>query len=73
MRNVIEPTMANCKICGRPVVTTPVMHDECLEHVVTEVAEQFCDNYCRWPLTSADLLDEHCRCCPMDRIMKLVK
>lgn len=69
----MEQQMANCKICGRPVVATPVMHSESLEHVVEGVAEQFCDDYCRWPLTSADLLDEHCRRCPMDQLMKLVK
>lgn len=65
--------MANYKICGRPVVAGPVMHSECLEQLVTEVAEQFCDNYCRLPLTNADLLDEHCKCCPIDQLMKMVK
>ena len=30
--------MANCKICGRPVVAGPVMHSECLEQLVTEAA-----------------------------------
>lgn len=65
--------MANCKICGRPVVAGPVMHSECLEQILTETAEQFCDDYCCWPLTNADLLDEHCKSCPIDRLMKMVK
>lgn len=65
--------MANCKICDRPVVAGPVMHSECLEQLVTEAAEQFCDNYCRWPLTNAAMLEEHCKSCPMDQFMKLVR
>lgn len=65
--------MANCKICGRQVVTGPVMHQECLERLMVETAEQFCDNYCRWPLTNADLLEAHCESCPMEQLMKLVK
>lgn len=65
--------MAYCKICGHPVVAGPVMHSECLEQLVTEAAEQFCDNYCHWPLTNADLLDEHCKNCPMDQLMKLAR
>ena len=65
--------MANCKICDRPVVAGPVMHSECLEQLVTEAAEQVCDNYCRWPLTNAEQLEAHCDSCPMDRLMQLVK
>lgn len=65
--------MAICKICGDPVEAGPSMHGDCLEQLVTEVTEQFCDHYCRWPLTNAELLDEHCRSCPMDRILDLVK
>ncbi len=65
--------MANCKICGRSVLAGPVMHSECLEQLVTEVAEQFCDNYCRWPLTNAEQLGAHCDRCPMDQLMKLTR
>lgn len=65
--------MANCKICGRPVLAGPVMHSECLEQLATEAAEQFCDNYCRWPLTNAEHLEAHCDSCPMERLMKLAK
>lgn len=65
--------MANCKICGCPVLSGPVMHGDCLEQLAERVAEEFCDHYCRWPLTNAELLDKHCRSCPMDRILNLIK
>ena len=68
--------MANCKICGHPVMAGPVMHGECLEQLVTEAAEQFCDNYCVWPDmdTSQERLErEHCASCPMERLMQLAK
>lgn len=65
--------METCKICGVLVQEGSAMHGNCLEQLVTEVSEQFCDYYCRWPLTNAELLDEHCRSCPMDRLLNLVK
>lgn len=68
--------MANCKICGRPVVAGPVMHSECLEQLVTEAAERFCDGYCCGPMeciTAEELREEYCKNCPMDRLMKLAK
>lgn len=66
--------MANCKICGRPVVAGPVMHSECLEQLVTEAAEKFCDGYCVWPdmyVSLEKLHREHCENCPMERLMEL--
>ena len=65
--------MANCKICGNPVLAGPVMHGECLDQLMTKTAEKFCDDYCRWPLTDAELLETHCNSCPMDELMKLAK
>ena len=65
--------MANCKICGNPVLAGPAMHGECLEQLVTEAAEQFCDIYCRLPLTNAEQLEAHCDSCPMERLMQLAK
>ena len=50
--------MPNCKICGRPVPAGTVMHGDCLERLITEVAEQ---------------LETHCNSCPMDQLMKLAK
>ena len=49
------------------------MHGECLKQLVTETAEQFCDNYCRWPLTNAEQLEAHCNSCPMERLMQSAK
>lgn len=65
--------MALCKICGVPVEAGPAMHGGCLEELVEQVAEQFCDDYCRWTLTNVELLEEHCLNCPMDRLQRLVK
>ena len=68
--------MANCKICGRPVTAGPVMHSECLGQLVTEAAEQLCDDYCIWPDlcgSQEQLHREHCDSCPMDRLMQLAK
>ena len=41
--------MPNCKICGKPVVAANVIHSACWEHEANKVAEEFCDNYCRFP------------------------
>lgn len=49
------------------------MHGECLEQLVEKTEEEFCDNYCRWPLTDAARLEEACKSCPMDRLMGLTK
>lgn len=49
------------------------MHGECLEQLVEKTAEEFCDGYCRWPLTDAGKLEDACKSCPMDRLMKLIK
>ena len=68
--------MANCKICGRPVTAGPVMHGNCLEQLITEAAEQLCDDYCIGPDlcgSQEQLHREHCDSCPMDRLMQLAK
>lgn len=65
--------MAKCKICGGPVEAGPAMHSDCLERLVTEVTEQFCDNYCLWPLTDSVRLEEACKSCPMDRLTGMIK
>lgn len=49
------------------------MHGHCLEELVESVAEEFCDEYCRWPLTNAVQLEGACESCPMERLLKLVK
>ena len=68
--------MANCKICGRPVTAGPVMHGHCLEQLITEAAEQLCDDYCIWPDlcgSMEQLHQEHCGSCPMEPLMQLAK
>ena len=68
--------MANCKICGKPVLAGPVMHSECLDRLATEAAEKFCDDYCRWRLESVSdekLQETYCDSCPANELMKLTK
>lgn len=66
--------MANCKICGKPVDAAPVIHRECWEKAVDEMAETFCNEYCRFPreIEDADSLQElHCDSCPLIRVLNL--
>ena len=66
--------MANCKICGKPVVAANVFHSACREHEANKMAEEFCDNYCRFPLEAAneeELHEQHCDSCPMVRVLNL--
>ena len=60
--------MPNCKFCGTPVNAANVFHSACWETQVEKMAEEFCDNYCLWPLFSMDedALNEHCdNCAPI--------
>ena len=41
--------MPNCKLCGKAVTSARVMHAECWKREARELAEIFCDRYCRWP------------------------
>ena len=66
--------MANCKICGKPVHTANVFHAGCWETVTARMAEEFCDEYCRFPRETedADSLQElHCDNCPLIRVLHL--
>ena len=66
--------MANCKICGKPVLAGPVMHGECLDQLMTETAEKFCDDYCRWRVecvSNEKLHETYCDLCPVNELMKL--
>ena len=42
-------TMANCKICGKPVRCANVFHSACWETAAGKTIQTFCDDYCRWP------------------------
>lgn len=66
--------MANCKICGKPVLFAKVLHSACWEKEVESMAEVFCDNYCRFPRESAnedELQEQHCDCCPLIKVLNL--
>ena len=66
--------MANCKICGKPVEAAPVMHRECWEKAVSDIAEEFCNEYCRFPqeVEDEDSRQElHCDGCPMIGVLNL--
>ena len=66
--------MANCKLCGKRVVSARVMHTECWEHEARELAEIFCDSYCRWPAeceSEDELMSGHCDSCHLVRVLNL--
>ena len=66
--------MANCKICGTAVKSGNVFHSACWEHEANEVAEAFCDGYCRFPRECGDedeLQEMHCDSCPLVRLLNL--
>lgn len=66
--------MPNCKICGQPVTASKVFHPACWETQAEKMAEEFCDNYCRFPREALDeeiLHKAHCDSCPMVRALNL--
>ena len=66
--------MAKCKICGQPVIAAPVFHPACWETVTQRMAEEFCDEYCRFPreIEDTDSLHElHCDDCALTRVFNL--
>ena len=60
--------MPNCKICSETVTAGPVFHEGCLEGL----AEQICEEYCRWPweCQEQDQMDEKCAACPLNRLVE---
>ena len=66
--------MANCKLCGGPVRCAPVFHGACWEKAAHELAEKFCNDFCRWPSECEDsdsLAELHCDECPLIRVLNL--
>lgn len=66
--------MAKCKICGQPVMAAPVFPPACWETVTKRMAEEFCDEYCRFPreIEDTDSLHElHCDDCALIRVLNL--
>lgn len=65
--------MPNCKFCGTPVNAANVFHSACWEKQVEKMAEDFCDNYCKFPgqCKDQDDLDKHCDNCALIRVLNL--
>jgi hypothetical protein len=66
--------MPNCKFCGHPVKAANVFHSACWEKQVDKMAEDFCDNYCRFNrmgLSEVELNEQHCDNCALIRVLNL--
>ena len=66
--------MANCKFCGKPTIAANVCHPACWETAASRVAEDFCDNYCRFPRMDLDeeaLVELHCSNCALIKLLNL--
>lgn len=67
-------TMANCKICGKPVRCANVFHSACWETAAGKTIQTFCDDYCRWPRECAnetELEEQHCDSCALVKVLNL--
>ena len=66
--------MANCRFCGKPVRCASVHHAACWETAAEKVAEQFCDNHCRFPRecqSEEELQEQHCDSCALVKLLNL--
>lgn len=66
--------MANCKLCGKPVRSAHVIHSACWEREAYELAEIFCDQYCKWPEQCSgeeQLQEQHCDACALIHVLNL--
>ena len=66
--------MAKCKICGTAVKSGSVFHSACWEREANKVAEEFCNEYCRFPRECPDphqLGELHCDQCQLPRLLNL--
>lgn len=66
--------MANCNICGKPVQAASVHHAECCAIEAKHMAEDFCRDYCRYPLERRgedEMQKLYCNSCPMIRVFNL--
>lgn len=61
-----------CKFCGQPVKAAPVFHTECWEKEVQAFAEEFCDEYCKFPYElEYEALVDKCEDCMLVRLLNL--
>lgn len=66
--------MPNCKFCGKPVKTANLHHTACWETAADQIAEEFCEGYCKWREICGedqDALDEYCASCLMGKLANL--
>ena len=66
--------MAICKFCGKSVESSPVHHSDCWKEAAGELAKEFCDDYCRFPLerrSEEEMQELYCSKCPMVKVMNL--
>ena len=55
-------------------MTAPVHHPECWKKEVEQMADDFCHNYCRFPLYYHDkkkMQEQHCDSCPLIKVLNL--
>lgn len=66
--------MPSCKICGKPVVASPVVHPECWQEWAEEQARKVCSYACKWAVVCEDserLRDVHCKRCGLMELTRL--
>lgn len=64
--------MAKCKFCGHGVKVAPVFHPACWVQAANKVAEEFCDEYCKFPFElDYEALVDKCERCPMTQLKEL--
>jgi len=60
--------MPNCQICGKPVISAPVTHQECWKEWAEEQARKVCSYACKWEVICGDkkrMWEAHCKQCPL--------
>lgn len=65
--------MPYCKFCGERVTESVVFHSKCWIKQAEEIAELFCDGFCKWPYLCSnedELSMEHCdHDCPLIKMV----
>ena len=63
--------MANCKFCGKAVISGFVVHRQCWESELEKAMHEICDGYCQWPKEDPgkEALEKHCVDCPLIRLL----
>lgn len=68
--------MANCKFCGKAVISGFVVHRQCWESELEKAMHEICDGYCQWPKEDQgkedqgkEELKKHCVTCLLIRLV----